>query len=162
MLLTRLSKMRYSMSELFIQCVYSYGRTDSTPDTTYYERTRVRTTLYGWTAMKIVMPVVKKFPLCRYYSWKHFCIYKQIPINWQSLYFVHLVMITDHSTILPHKIIFGLLFATSGTVQYGLQRTAIAIYTLLHTQLHIGTNNRHYSTGRAQPIALFSYYYRQN
>ncbi len=44
-------------------------------------------------------------------------------------------------------------------VQYGLQRTAIAIYTLPHAQLHIGTNNGHYS--RAQPIAMFSYY-RQN
>ncbi len=42
------------------------------------------------------------------------------------------------------------------TVQYGLQRTAIAIYTLFHTQLHIGTNIGHYS--RAQPIAMISYY----
>ncbi len=41
-------------------------------------------------------------------------------------------------------------------VQYGLQRTAIAISTLLHTQVHIGTNNGHYS--EAQLIAMFSYY----
>ena len=43
-------------------------------------------------------------------------------------------------------------------VQYGSQRTDIAIYILLHSQLHIGNNNGHYS--RAQPIAMFSYYWR--